>query len=387
MVKELHDQDIICISSVDWEPLWTRKQQVMSRLPASNRILYVEPPVSWLSPFKDPACWEKWPRWKKGIRRLNENIFLLSPPVMPPFSNIYPWINRINQAILARSVRNAARSLGMKDPILWTYLHSSAPLAGKLGEKLLVYDCVDEHSEYQGFNPRAVRAMERELLGKADLVFVTAQGLYRDKAPYCREIYLSPNAADVGHFMLADDPSTPLAPEMAELPRPVLGFIGAIKEWVDLDLLQQVAERRPDWTLVMVGPIGAGVDVSALSRLANVILLGRRDRQVLPFYLKGFDVCLNPFRLNRLTETVSPLKFYEYLASGKPIASVPMPEIQEFAAVVEFGTGLEGFMDAIERALDDTPARKAERLRMAWENSWESRVAFMMDKIAAHLEG
>jgi glycosyltransferase involved in cell wall biosynthesis len=187
--------------------------------------------------------------------------------------------------------------------------------------------------------------------------------------------------------MLADDPSTPLAPEMAELPRPVLGFIGAIKEWVDLDLLQQVAERRPDWTLVMVGPIGAGVDVSALSRLANVILLGRRDRQVLPFYLKGFDVCLNPFRLNRLTETVSPLKFYEYLASGKPIASVPMPEIQEFAAVVEFGTGLEGFMDAIERALDDTPARKAERLRMAWENSWESRVAFMMDKIAAHLEG
>ena len=201
---------------------------------------------------------------------------------MPPFSNIYPWINRINQAILARSVRNAARSLGMKDPILWTYLHSSAPLAGKLGEKLLVYDCVDEHSEDQGFNPRAVRAMERELLGKADLVFVTAQGLYRDKAPYCREIYLSPNAADVGHFMLADDPSTPLAPEMAELPRPVLGFIGAIKEWVDLDLLQQVAERRPDWTLVMVGPVGAGVDVSALSRLANVILLGRRDRQVLP---------------------------------------------------------------------------------------------------------
>ena len=124
-MKELHNQDIICISSVDWEPLWTRKQQVMSRLPASNRILYVEPPVSWLSPFKDPACWEKWPRWRKGIRRLNENIFLLSPPVMPPFSNIYPWINRINQAILARSVRNAARSLGMKDPILWTYLHSA----------------------------------------------------------------------------------------------------------------------------------------------------------------------------------------------------------------------------------------------------------------------
>jgi len=384
-MEELQNQDIICISSVDWEPLWTRKQQVMSRLPVSNRILYVEPPVSWLSPFKDPACWGKWSTWREGIRQLNDNIFLLSPPVMPPFSNIYPGINRINQQILAAAIRNAARQLDMHKPILWTYLHSSAPLAGRLGEKLLVYDCVDEHSEYKGFNPEAVRAMERELLGRADIVFVTAQGLYRDKKPFCREIHLSPNAADVDHFILADSPLTPVAPELVDLTGPVLGFIGAIKEWVDLDLLQQVAQRRPDWTLVMVGPVGAGLDVTSLERLPNVTFLGRRDRQVLPQYLKGFDVCLNPFRLNRLTETVSPLKFYEYLASGKPIASVPMPEIQDFADVVEFGEGLDGFLAAIERALDDFPEKKENRLRRARENSWESRVAFMMDKIAARL--
>lgn len=384
-MEELQNQDIICISSVDWEPLWTRKQQVMSRLPISNRILYVEPPVSWLSPFKDPACWGKWSTWREGIRQLNDNIFLLSPPVMPPFSNIYPGINRINQQILAAAIRNAARQLDMHKPILWTYLHSSAPLAGRLGEKLLVYDCVDEHSEYKGFNPEAVRAMERELLGRADIVFVTAQGLYRDKKPFCREIHLSPNAADVDHFMLADSPLTPVAPELVDLTGPVLGFIGAIKEWVDLDLLQQVAQRRPDWTLVMVGPVGAGLDVTSLERLPNVTFLGRRDRQVLPQYLKGFNVCLNPFRLNRLTETVSPLKFYEYLASGKPIASVPMPEIQDFADVVEFGEGLDGFLAAIERALDDFPEKKENRLRRARENSWESRVAFMMDKIAARL--
>ncbi|MGE5544897.1 MAG: glycosyltransferase [Bacillota bacterium] len=384
-MKELQNQDIICISSVDWEPLWTRKQQVMSRLPVSNRILYVEPPISWLSPFKDPACWGKWRSWKEGIRQLNDNIFLLSPPVMPPFSNIYPEINRINQRILAGAIRKAARRLDMRNPILWTYLHSSAPLAGRLGEKLLVYDCVDEHSEYKGFNPEAVRAMERELLGRADIVFVTAQGLYRDKKPFCREIHLSPNAADVDHFMQADDPLTPVAPELVDLTAPVLGFVGAIKEWVDLDLLQQIARRRPDWTLVMVGPVGAGLDVSSLERLPNLIFLGRRDRQVLPQYLKGFDVCLNPFRLNRLTETVSPLKFYEYLASGKPIASVPMPEIRNFAAVVEFGEGPDGFLAAIERALDDSPEKKQNRLNRARENSWESRVAFMMDKIANRL--
>lgn len=385
-MKELQNQDIICISSVDWEPLWTRKQQVMSRLPISNRVLYVEPPISWLSPFKDPACWSKWGSWAQGLRQLNGNIFLLSPPVMPPFANRIRGVNQLNQAILAGSIRRAAHQLGMQDPILWTYLHSSAPLIGKLGEKLVVYDCVDEHAEYQGFNPQVVREMEKDLLSKTDLVFVTAQGLYEDKAPLTREIYLSPNAADVEHFMQAEDPLLPVAPELAELAGPVLGFIGNIKEWVDLDLLHYAATSHPDWTLVLVGPVGVEVDISALASLPNVIFLGHRDRQVLPRYLKRFDVCLNPFRQSALTATVSPLKFYEYLASGRPIASVPMREIMEFEDVVEFGQGPEGFVAAIIRALDDLPAKKIRRLARARDNSWESRVSFMMDKIAAHLE-
>ena len=154
-MRKLENEDIVCISSVDWEPLWTRKQQVMSRLPRSNRILYVEPPISLLSPFKDPACWVKWKMWRQGLRKLNENIWLLSPPVSLPLGNIYPVINRINQWFIARSVRKAMRKLGFQQPILWTYLHNSAHLVGRLGEKLVVYDCVDEHSAYQGFNPKA----------------------------------------------------------------------------------------------------------------------------------------------------------------------------------------------------------------------------------------
>lgn len=382
----LENQEIICISSVDWEPLWTRKQQIMSRLPCSNRILYVEPPITLLSQFKDPKCWGKWGMWFKGLRRLNENIYLLSPPVTLPFGNRFRAVNRINQKMIALSVKRAARRLGFKHPILWTYLHNSADLLGSFNEKLVVYDCVDEHSAYQGFDPDTVRAIERDLLARADIVFVTARGLYRDKEPYCREIHYSPNGADVGHFMKADHADTPLAPELEGLPRPVLGFVGAIKEWIDLDLLREMTARHPDWTLVLVGPVGAGVDVKALEALPNVRLLGHRDRALLPRYLKGFDVCLNPFRLNRLTETVSPLKFYEYLASGRPVVSVPMPEIMDFSDVVEFGEGLEGFTAAVERALQDTPEKKQKRLARAAENSWESRAGFMMDKIGALLE-
>jgi glycosyltransferase involved in cell wall biosynthesis len=245
-----------------------------------------------------------------------------------------------------------------------------------------VYDCVDEHSAYQGFNPQTVKALERRLMARADIVFVTAQGLYQDKKEYCQEIYLSPNGADVDHFMSADHPDTTLAPELEGLSRPVLGFVGAIKEWIDLELLAHAAREIPHCSLIMVGPVGVDVDISALERLPNVYFLGHRNRQDLPRYLKGFDVCLNPFRLTRLTATVSPLKFYEYLASGRPIASVPMPEIKDFEAVVEFGAGPDGFLNAVCRALEDSPSKKARRLEMARQNSWQSRVDFMMDKIS-----
>jgi len=380
----MENQDIICISSVDWEPLWTRKQQVMSRLPVSNRILYVEPPISFLSRFKDPAV-----AFKKDIagkvRKERENIWLLSPPVVLPFGSRYPGINPINQRLIAKSIKKAADELGFKKPLLWTYLHTSADLVGHLGERLVIYDCVDEHSAYEGFNPSLVKAMERRLLSRCDIVFCTARGLYEDKAPYCREIHLSPNAANVEHFAKADREETPLAPEMEDLPHPVLGFVGAIKEWIDLPLLAALARAFPQGSLVMIGPVGAGIDLSSLKELRNVHFLGHRDREVLPRYLKGFDVCLNVFKENELTSTVSPLKFYEYLASGRPVASVPMPEIMEFQDVVEFGRGKEGFIEAVRRALDDTPEKKAARLKRAEENSWESRVRFMMSKIEPHL--
>ncbi len=384
--KLLENQDIICISSVDWEPIWTRKQQVMSRLPTSNRILYVEPPISLLSPFKDPSCWKKWKTWSEGLRKWRENIYLYSPPVILPFGSVYRTINWLNQSWLLPFLRAAVRKLNFQDPILWTYLPNTADLVGKLGEKLVIYDCVDEHSAYTGFRPATVASLEKKLLQKADIVFVTAKGLYQAKKPYCKEIHLIPNAADVAHFRRALDPATPVAPELKNLPRPVVGFIGVIQDWIDTDLIAELAKRKPSWSFVLVGPAAPGIDLSKLRALPNVYLLGRKEKEVLPSYLKGFDVCLNPFRLNRLTATVSPLKFYEYLASGKPVVSAPLPEVEPYSGIVEIATTPEEFAQKIENAINlETPERRAARLKIAEENSWEQRVAEMMEKIVRHL--
>lgn len=383
----LENQDIICISSVDWDPIWTRKQQVMSRLPESNRILYVEPPISLLSPFKDPACWKKWKTWSQGLRRWSKNIYLYSPPVVLPFGNIYEFINRINQNWLAPFLRSACRSLNFKNPILWTYLPNTADLIGKLGEKLVIYDCVDEHSAYTGFRAETVLALEKRLLACSDIVFVTARGLYETKKDFCREIHLVPNAADVDHFKRALNPETPIAPELKDLPRPVIGFVGVIQDWIDIDLILELALKRPSWSFVLVGPAGPGVDLQRLQQQPNIYLLGRRNREQLPGYFKGFDVCINPFRINRLTATVSPLKFYEYLASGKPIVSVPLPEVKPFADVIGIAQTPDEFLFEIEKAVfSETPDKQTARLKRAQENSWEQRVSEIMAKIVPHLK-
>jgi glycosyltransferase involved in cell wall biosynthesis len=384
LLAGLENINIICISSIDWDPIWTRKQQVMSRLPKSNKVLYIEPPVTLLSPFKDPKTLRKLGQWFKGIRRLNENIYLYSPPVTLPFGNKYRWINKINQWLISLFIKSVISKLNMTSPVLWTYMPSSADLVDKLGNRrFLIYDCVDEHSEYTGFiNKDTMTTMERDLMSKCDIVFVTAQGLYDSKKDYADTIYFLPNAADVSHFMKAQEPSTVIPSEIAHISGPIIGFVGVIQDWIDLDVVKSIAATHPEWSVVMVGPVGAGIDISSLSAMQNVYFLGRKEVRDLPNYIKAFDVCINPFKLNELTDKVSPLKFYEYLASGKPIVSVNMPGVTNFSDIVEIANNTEEFIRGIERALiKETPEKLTTRLQRARENSWDSRVDFMLSKI------
>lgn len=385
IMEQLENQDIVCIAGVDFEPLWARTQQLMWRMPESNRIVYVETPLSILSPFKDKTLWYKWRLWRQGVRQIKDNLYLFSPPLLLPLANRYRFINRINQHLTACSLRKVCRQLGFKDTILLTYLPNTVDMIGKLKEKLLVYDCVDEHSAFQGFDPELVREMEIELLQKSDLVFVTAQPLYDDKSRFTDNIHMVRNAADVEHFRKALASDTIIPEDIKDIPAPVLGFIGRIKEWIDLELISRVAKARPEWSIVMIGPVELDADISKFEELKNVYFPGSRAKEELPGYLKKFDVCLNPFRTGKLAYAVNPLKFYEYLASGKPIVSTPMPEMDMLEGLVEIGEGTEGFIEAIERALDDSPDKTAARLALSEEHSWEKRVEVMSKLMANQL--
>lgn len=376
-------RDIVCIGPVDWEPIWNRSQQLMYRMPQTNRILYMEPPATLLSVFKDRSLLYKWSLWMKGVRSAAKNIYLYSPPVILPFGNIFPWINRLNQRWTSFFVKRIQRRLGFNKPIVWTYLPGSLELAKGLDSSFLVYDCVDEHSEFTGLiSKEAVLKMEKELLSFSDIVFTSAPGLYQSKKEYARNIHLVPNAADIRLFGQAELEETIIPDDVSGLSHPLLGFVGVIHHWIDLDLIAYLAVQRPEWTIVLIGPVGAGVNIDSYKVIPNVIFLGHRDKEELPGYLKAFDVCLNTFINNELTQSVNPLKLYEYLAAGRPVVSVDMPGVAEFAGVIEIAGDYDSFLAAVERVLEsESPDKKQQRLMVAQEHSWENRLDRMMELI------
>jgi len=313
-MRTIEHRDIVCISGVDWDPYWTRKQQLMSRFPRSNRIVYVEPPISLLSPFKDPALWSKYGTWREGLRRHTEfeHIYLYSPPPFLPFANQVSGLglNILNQRILAADLRAKLKQLSFHNPLLITYLPNSVDLLGHLGEQLVVYDVVDDHTEFQGFNSEVVWAMEKRLLRRADVTFATSQALYDDRKEFAREIHLLGNAAEFDFFQQALTGERPKPPELEGLKHPVIGFVGRIKEWIDLELVADVARERPDWSFLMIGPVESDANMAVVEGLENVHFIGMRPRGTLPGYLRYCDVGINPFRRTRLSRAVNPLKLY-----------------------------------------------------------------------------
>lgn len=369
------NETIVCIAAADWFGMWARAQQLMTRFARQgNRVLYVDPPITLLSPIKNPALFSK---QREQLIQVEENIYVYSPPVMLPFGNMYRAINKVNQYRLAGRLRRVLKKINYQPTLLWSYLPSSVDLVGHMNIPFVCYDCVDEHAAFPGFVKReTVDTMERALLGMADATFASAKELYDRKSHNAAGMVFVPNGADVKHFAQAREESLPLASEVANLSGPVVGYIGAISQWLDQDMLLALAEKHPQWSLVLVGP--ADTDVSRLKSLPNVHLLGKKDYQELPRYLKAFDVAVIPFKINDLTTGVNPVKLYEYLAAGKPVVSSKLPEVLPFAPTVRLASSPEEFVAQVEQALaDDNPAAVAQRVALAEENSWENRAEVM----------
>jgi glycosyltransferase involved in cell wall biosynthesis len=369
-------RDIICFSN-DWDSDPLSKKHIMTRLAKSNRVLWINSiglrkPTATTSDFK--RVFSKLTEFVKGHRQVTPSIYVFSPIAIPFHSSaIAHWVNR---RVLTWSVRRICRKLGFHDPITWTFVPSSAGVAGSLGEKALIYHCVDEYSEFSGMNKEALLALERSLIERSDCVIVSSDILYGTKRTLNPHTHLVTHGVDVAHFRQACDPTTTLPDDVRALPKPVIGFFGLIADWVDLDLIRFIADSRPNWNIVLIGK--STTDLDPVRGAANVHVLGQQPYSSLPAYAKGFDVAILPFVVNDLTRAANPLKLREYLAAGLPVVASAIPEAEKLSAVLKIGRNRKNFLDQIQKIIDSgrTGPQMAISRQMDSE-SWDAKVEQM----------
>ena len=385
--------DILCISSIDWDFIWQGHQEIMSTLAAQgHRVLFLENTGVRAPSVRDiPRVRQRVRNWWKGTKGFREerpNLFVYSPIVLPmPYSRLARWINR---AVLLRSMRRWMRAIGFFRPIIWTFLPTplTLDLIRDLDPQLTVYYCIDDFAS-SSIGAKRIVASEKALFETADLVFVTSENLRERAARHSDHVHVFPFGVKFDAFdRVRDDVAAP-PDDVARLPRPLVGYVGGLHQWVDQDLVAAVAARMPDVSIALVGP--EQTDLAALRKLPNIYLLGLKPHQDLPRYVKAFDVGLVPYRLTEYTANVYPTKLNEYLVMGIPVVATDLPEIRRFNAahgdVVSIAADADAFTAAVRRSLEPSaPADVAKRVAVAESNSWQSRIGSMERLIEEALE-
>ena len=380
----LKGQDIVCISSIDWDFIWQGHQQIMSTLAANgNRVLFVENTGVRRPNFKDIPRLRKrirnWWRGTKGFRQEQDNLFVYSPLVLPlPYSRIARWMNRF---IITRAIRRWIQALGLQRPLVWTFLPT--PLAldiiDAIEPTLVIYYCIDDF-ESSSSGARLIRQAEDRLLKAADLVFVTSERLRHRVLEQREQVEVLPFAVDFPRFEKERLANQSKPNELVEIDSPIVGYVGGLHRWVDQELLVEAARVLPDVEFVFVGP--EQCDMSKLKAQPNIHLLGFRNYDELPRYIKCFDVGLIPYVLSEYALNVYPTKLNEYLAMGLPVVATNLPEVrkfnEDFNDVVRIGDGPASFASQIQESLaNNTPAQVQRRIEVASQNSWQARLEHM----------
>jgi glycosyltransferase involved in cell wall biosynthesis len=358
----------------DWHEDPTSNHHVLRELAKTRRVLWLNSigtRTPKLSSGRDLGKMRrKLVEVTRGPVNVENDLFVFSPLVLPfPHSAA---ARRVNRGVLRATIRLLTRRLGMNDFQLWTFLPNVADYVGTLGESVSVYYCVDEWSLFSYLDREETIAAERVLLEKVDCVFAINEPLADSKRAFKAETHVAPHGVDHSLFARALDASTKVPDDIAKLPKPVLGFYGTLRDWVDLDLIADVARARPSWSIALIGQ--QLDDVGPVRGLPNVHLLGRKPHAELPAYCKGMDVGLIPYRIDERMTFVNPIKLREYLSAGLPVVSTPVPEVRRYDRWCAIADSSAAFIAAIEKALATESSRQERSSAMAHE-AWPARVA------------
>lgn len=379
----IQGKTIVCFASgYDAPP--TSKHHVMHLLAEHNVILWVNYHASRVptTSSSDLAYMaKKLGQVFAGLKEPRANLFVLTPLVIPlPGSALARQLNRF---LLISQIRLALAKIRRGPVQLWSFTPDISYVLGHFNEEKVVYYCVDDHASFSGYDKGQVLRDEEALCRKSALVITTSMALQEAKAPWNPNTLLVPHGVDFQHFSRALREDFPCPADLAAIPRPRLGFFGLIRDWVDVDLLAEVAKKRSDWQFVLIGDADSSVDLGRYRPIANMHFLGRKKYADLPAYCRHFDVGLIPFKVNELTHAVNPIKLREYMAAGLPVISTPMPEVKLYQHLVEIVDSPAALEAAVEKCLAGGEQERALRVAAMSQETWPVKLQRIADALAS----
>jgi glycosyltransferase involved in cell wall biosynthesis len=364
---------IIAFCHLGWDWVWQRPQQFLSRLAQRHRVLFVETYCSDV----DAA--------RVDLRTPDGYPSLTVCQTHLPRSRWHDgkFIDQERRRILKETLNRELRGQ-FERPLLWFYDPMAVvAFARQLGEQAIVYDCMDELSQFKGAPPALIER-ERELLAVADVVFCGGQKMRKKRLPLNSNTHFFGTGVDVKHFGKALTREQKIAPEIAAFGNaPVLGYFGVVDERIDYELLAKLADARPDWQVVMVGPV-CKVDPADFPKRPNLHFIGGRPYAELPALTKGFSVAMMPFALNAATEYINPTKALEYMAAGRPVVSTALDEVRmNFGSIARIAESHAEFIAfCAKEAEKPSRARIVRGMKLAADNTWEAIIAKMEKHLA-----
>jgi len=353
-MNELNGMALICFSHLRWNFVYQRPQHLMSRVAIETRVFFFEEPY-----YGDTVHFE--------IVNPIKNLWVVIPHLVNGISEGEAAIHQ------KEFIAGLMTTMNIKEYILWYYTPMAMPISEHLRPEVIVYDCMDELSNFK-FAPQALKYWERKLLKKADIVFTGGYSLFKAKKNQHHNIYPFPSSVDLKHFIQSrqglEEPF-----DQANIPHPRFGFYGVIDERMDLDLITGIALQREGWHIILIGPV-LKIKQDELPRYPNIHYLGMKSYAELPQYLAGWDVAIMPFALNESTRLISPTKTPEYLAGGKQVISTPIRDvIRDYCTVVHFASTVEDFIRVAENdiAYDFSWLGNVDELlkQNSWDKTWK----------------
>src|SRR4051812_5512475 len=363
---EMTSPDVLCLSHLRWNFVFQRPQHLLTRCARERRVFFVEEPE-----FVDG---DGEPR----LQITRSDGVTVAVPQLPRDLDSEPAV-----AAQRALVDDLLRNEGITDYVLWYYTPMALAFTDHLTPRAIVYDCMDELSGFKGASA-LLKDREAALLRHASLVLTGGQSLYEAKRHQHHNIHPFPSSVDVQHFGKARHMTTDPA-DQAFIPHPRLGFFGVIDERMDLELLDGIAQARPDWHLVLLGPV-VKIDPASLPQRPNIHYLGGKKYDELPQYVAGWDVALLPFARNEATRFISPTKTPEYMAAGKPVVSTSIRDVVRpygQQGLVRIADDVLSFVEACAAAMAEdatarTRAADAFLRQTSWDGTWR-RIRLLID--------